>query len=351
MKQFKRFGFALLGVLFLVSCSNDDDTTEIITGDYANGILITNEGPFNNGTGTLSFIPQDLSQIENEVYQGVNDEELGNIVQSLGFAGDDAYVVVNNSNRIVVADRYTLENTATIEEGQLQPRAFAGTNDKGFVTNWGDPYDNDDDFVSVIDLDSKTVTGEIPVDFGPEKILYNGTYIYVAHQGGYGQNNLISVIDPTDETVVKTITVAYSPNSMVISGNTLWVLCGGKPSYADEETAGELVKIDMTTNEVTLNLAFGVTDHPSNLTAAGSNMFYTLNGGVYQTTVSTQALPDTAAFEGSFYSLTAHDGYLFGTDAGDYASRGSVIIFDITNFNQVQTFTAGIIPGGVYFND
>ena len=41
---------AITGVLF--SCENNEP--ELPKGDYDNGILVTNEGAFNGGTGTLN---------------------------------------------------------------------------------------------------------------------------------------------------------------------------------------------------------------------------------------------------------------------------------------------------------
>ncbi|MGY8916265.1 MAG: DUF5074 domain-containing protein, partial [Flavobacteriales bacterium] len=90
----------MLGLLSM-SCSNDDSVTpKEPLGAYESGILISNEGPFGNGTGTVTFIANDLTLTESSIYNKVNGEDLGNIVQSIGFDEDQAYIVANNSNKI-----------------------------------------------------------------------------------------------------------------------------------------------------------------------------------------------------------------------------------------------------------
>lgn len=352
MKTMKKLLILSLSTMFFISCSNDDDNTpqNNVPADYEKGIFITNEGPFNNGSGTITFISEDYSTVSQNIYRNVNGTELGNIVQSMGFQDDNAYIVVNNSNKIMVANRYTFESVDSIKTGINNPRYFIGTSgNKGYITNWGDPTDDTDDYVAVLDLRTNTVSATIPVSFGPEKIVSHNNKIYVAHQGGYGQNNIISVI--SGNSVESTITVGDVPNSMIVSGNTLYVLCGGTPSYAGTETSGSLVKIDLSTGAVTETSSFATTEHPSNLTVDGNNLFYNLNGKVYKINSSSIALPGTSIVNGLFYALEAKDGKLYATDAGDFASKGSLKIFDLTTNQEIQSFETGIIPGGIYFNE
>lgn len=352
MKTMKKLLFLSLATMLFISCSNDDDDTpqEYIPADYEKGVFITNEGPFANGSGTITFISEDYSTVEQNVYRNVNGKDLGNIVQSMGFTSDNAYIVVNNSNKIMITNRYTFESVDSIKTGIDNPRYFISTSgNKGYVTNWGDPTDNSDDFVAVLDLRINVISATIPVAFGPEKIVSHNNKIYVAHQGGYGQNNLISVI--SGSSVESTISVGDVPNSMVVSEDLLYVLCGGTPSYAGTETSGSLVTIDLTSGAVTETSNFGTTEHPSNLTADGNNLFYSLNGKVYKVDKSSMILPGTEIIDGLFYALEAKNGKLYATDAGDFASKGSLKIFDLSTNQEIQDFQTGIIPGGIYFNE
>ncbi len=343
--------FLALTTLFFTACSSDnDDQPEYVPAAFEKGILVTNEGPFNNGSGTITYISEDYSTVAQTIYKSVNGTNLGNIVQSMGFQDSNAYIVVSNSQKIMVADRYTFQIVDSIKTGLNNPRYFVSIDgNKGYVSNWGDPNNSTDDYVAVLDLRTNTISSTIPVAYGPERMVSYNSKIYVAHQGAYGQNNLITVI--SGNSVEGTITVGDVPNSMVVSGNVLYVLCGGTPSYAGIETAGMLVKIDLSTGQVSQTFTFGITEHPNSLTMDGTNLFYNLDGKVYKLNSSSISLPGTDIITGNFYTLQAKDGKLFAADAKDYASKGSLLIYDISTNQQIQDFQTGIVPGGIYFNE
>lgn len=344
--------FPLLIIGLSWSCSNDDEEIHEPMGDYANGILVSNEGPFSNGTGTVTFISEDLSVVNNGIYKMTNDEDLGNVVQSIGFTENEAFIVANVSNKINVVNRYTFEKIASITDGLNNPRYFIEANGKGYVTNWGDTADETDDFVAIINLQNYTVEGTISVILGPEAILAKDNTVYVAHQGAWGQNNKVSVINTTSNELIKTLTVGDVPNSMQLdaSGN-LWVLASGKPAYTGDETAGVLTKINTGTNEVDNSFQFETTQHPSSLNLDGGILYYRLGDTVFEQSLSATSLNMETVLEGvSFYTMVVNNGRLYGTDAGDYASNGTLTVYDLNTELTIKALTVGIIPGGIYFN-
>jgi len=353
--RYSIFSLALAG-LFFTSCTKDqddridNDPDPIPTAAYQKGIFVSNEGPFGSGSGTVTFISEDYSRVEKDIYKKVNGIDLGNVVNSIGFENGKAYIVANNSNRMMVADRYSFEAAGTVASGLDNPRHFVATDSNiGYVTNWGDPMNESDDYVAVVDLQSNTVTSTISVPFGPEKMLVNNNRIYVAHQGGYGHHHIISVI--SGGVVENTITVGDAPNSMVKIGNFLYVLGGGKPDYTGDETAGTLSKIDLTTETVVERIDFETTDHPEHLTADGDMLFFNLNGKVYKLSAGAITANPTPVLDGYFYAMTAKDGKLFATDAGDFASNGKMYVYDLSNGEKLYDFEVGVIPGGIYFNE
>ncbi|MFT4830987.1 MAG: YVTN family beta-propeller protein [Psychroserpens sp.] len=353
MKSISILATIFLINLLTVSCSKDDpETPQEPLGAYENGILVSNEGPFGNGTGTVTFISNELSVTESSIYNKVNGEDLGNIVQSIGFAGDQAYIVANNSNKITVVNRYTFEKLGSITDGLENPRYFAAVNDTGYVTNWGDPFDETDDYVAIVNLQNFTVEGTISVVLGPEDIVANDNTVYVAHQGAYGQNNKVTAIDANTNTVLETITVGNVPNSLVLDDQgSLWVLAGGNPSYTNDETEGVLTKINTSNNTVVNTWKFQATDHPGLLCTDGMDLYYQLNGAVYKMSTSDSSLPSGPRLGGvSFYTMAVADGKLYGTDAKDFASQGSLTVYDLSINSVIKTVATGIIPGGIYFN-
>jgi len=136
----------ILSVLFLTSCSTDDDTTSESKGDYENGILISGEGSPSTGTGSVSFVSDDLLTTDNLIYKNVNTTELGTFLQSMAFDDDRAFIVVDNANTITVVDRYTFEELGTITTDLVKPRYMVTIENKGYVTNWGATDDDTDEF-------------------------------------------------------------------------------------------------------------------------------------------------------------------------------------------------------------
>ncbi|WP_456379365.1 YncE family protein, partial [Lutibacter sp.] len=277
---------------------------------------------------------------------------IGNILQSIGFEEDNAYLIANVSNKITVVNRYTFEEITTITEGLNNPRYFAEVNGKGYVTNWGDPLDNDDDYIAVLNLATNMVESTIPVAFGPEEIVAVNNTLYVAHQGGYGQNNIVSVINTSSNSILETLEVGDVPNSLTISEEgDIWVLSGGNPSWTGAESRGVLSKIDTRTNQIDVSFDFQTTEHPNFLSVDGDYLYYNLGGNVYKMSSSASALPTSEEISGLYsYNMVVKDGILYATDAGDYASNGKLYLYDLSTNSLINTFTTGIIPNGIYFN-
>lgn len=337
--------------IFLNACTDDDQKPDVPLGDYEYGYFITNEGPFQNGTGTITFV-DDSGIVSQNVYQTVNNEDLGNIVNSMTIVDDKGYIVVNNSNKVIVVNRYTMEKEAVIEGQDIEnPRFFIANEGKGYISNWGDPFDTEDDFIAVISLESNSVIGKIPVGEGPEKMVLDADKLYVCLQGGYGSNNKVVVVDTTDDSVTTNLTVGDVPNSITLDNNgDLWVLCGGNPAYTGSETPGFLYKI-ITENNALSSFEFESTEHPSLLNSESGMLYYTLNGKVFQMNSSDDSLPSEGidGLDGFYYSMNIRNGELYATDALDYNSEGTLKVFNLSSGSLLETISTGIIPGQVVF--
>lgn len=346
----------------LSSCSNDDGgpgSPETGTDPLAfeNGILIVNEGNFGAGNASVSFIPDDLGETQNGIFARVNGTDAwGDTAQSMAFTDDVAYIVLNGSQKIEVVDRYTFESIATIggpdKDDFLNPRYMAIANGRGYVTNWGDGTNPDDDYIAVINLETNTVESKIPVAEGPEHLLAKDNTLYVALLGGFNFNNSVSVIDAVSNTVTDSIEVADAPNSLQLDAEgNLWVLSGGKPAYTEDETAGQLDKIDTATNTVIKTFAMAATEHPGYLSFDADVLYYTVAENIFKMDVSSTGLAAEAVITGtSFYDMTVNEGRLYGTDAKDFAGNGTLEIYDLSDNSLITSKEVGINPGAIYFN-
>lgn len=355
MKKFNNlFLTVIISSTFFVSCSNDDNETQEPRGNYDDGLFVVNEGNFGIPNGTVSYL-SDALQIENNVFSLVNTGKvLGDTPQSISFNGNLAYIVVNVSNKIEIVNRYTFQSIATISTSLSNPRYIAFANGKGYVTNWGDGASTTDDYVAVIDLTSNTVTSTIPVVEGPEKIIENDGKLYIAHKGGWGQGNSISVINAANNTVTTNFVVGDVPGSLVKDNETLYVLCNGRPSYAAPETAGKLVKVNLSNNTVSATLNFSGTTHPGFLDIDNSKIYYNVGNSIYSALTSTTTLPTTEIFKAtqvsSLYAFAVKNNNVYIADSGNSQDPGDIYIYSLTG-TVSNKFTVGISPNGFYFNN
>ncbi|WP_179351961.1 YncE family protein [Winogradskyella vidalii] len=321
--------------------------------DYSEGIFILNEGLYGTNSASLSSIDTQ-GTLENDVFSTQNPEmELGNTAQGMGFNGDYAYVVLNGSNEVKVINATTFAFVASITDQISSPRNIAFYNGYGYVTNWGDPIDTEDDYVAVIDLETNTITETIAVAEGPEEIVEKDGKLYVAQQGGYSHGNTISVIDLATNAV-ETITVGDVPSTIKVDDDYLYVLSSGKPSWTGNETTGSLHKIDLLDydNEVVFN--FETSEHPSFLTVDETDLFYVLNGDIFKMALNATTLPTTAFNSDNSalipYGFEKIDDKLYLLDAVDYSNSGKVYVYDETG-NYSTEYTVGALPNGVYQNN
>ena len=355
MKLHKLMLTLVAGSLFFASCNSDDDSNAP-RGAYDNGLLVLNQGIFNSGNASVSFI-SDAGELENNVYGANNNGAvLGDTGQNIGLNGRYAYIVLNVSNKIEVVDRYTFAHVATISTGLVNPRYIAFEGGKGYVTNWGAGGVATDDYVAVINLATNAVTTTIPVTEGPERIIEEDGKLYVSHMGGFGYGSSITVINGATNTVSTTIAVGDVPNTLEIEDNKLYVLNEGKGSYSGSESAGSLSVINLSTNTVERTLAFSGLQHPSNLTIEDDVVYYTLGGNVYTLGLNSTSLPATPLFSASAQGVASvsafavEDRHVYVADAGAFTAAGKVYVYSLTGTLE-QTHTVGLIPAGFYFND
>ncbi len=350
------FMAAVLSAVLFLSCESDNDIKEIPqekSGNYSEGIFILNEGNFGSGNSSVSFLDPDLQEIQNNIYAKENEgKSPGDTGQTMGFYEDYAYIVMNVSGKIEVVDRHTFKYVTTIESGLDNPRFIDFSTGKAFVSNWGDGMDPDDDFVAVYDLANFELEEIIPVEEGPEKILATNNKIYVAHKGGFGFNNKVSVLDPSINQIEVIIEVGDAPNSMVSNGTSLWVLASGLPSYTENETAGKITKIDLTTQEVVQEIKFNEQEHPSNLNLDNQKLYYTLEDAVYVLGQGDEVVSDSALMqfnnEGVLYGFRVAKEKIYAAFANyDFTGDGKLIIQGQAG-NKINEFPTGINPNGIY---
>jgi YVTN family beta-propeller protein len=339
----KKFFLISLTALF-AACSSDNDGGT--PGNYAEGILVLNEGGF----GTVTFISDDLQTVNQDIYASVNGStaEVGQFVQSMFFDGDRAFIISSGSNKITVVNRYTFEHISVIT-GLSTPRYGVVYNGKAYVTNQMDFLDPEDDYVAVIDLETLTVESTIPVGEHSEKILEANGLLYLL-SGAYNGTDKISVVNPSTSQVQQTLTVGDGPNSFEVAGNTLYVMCAGWGQ------PGELFKVDLTTSDISpIPMASSITD-ARNLDIEGNHLYFSAGAKVYKVSLDATWVTDAPLFTAN--STSAYIGYGFAVKGNrvyiseakeDFTSDGKLFVHS-TDGAFIDDFTVGLGPNGIYFN-
>lgn len=325
----------------------------VFSQGYTDGVFVLNEGGAGSNNASASFIKNNT--VTNTIYAAVNPGAgaLGDTAQSIAFNGDYAYIVLNISNQVKVVNRITFELVATVSTGLRNPRYMAFSNGKGFVTNWGNAGNANDDYLAVINLATNTVESTISLAEGVERIQEINGRLYVAHMGGYGFGNTVTVVDPQALTVQQVIPVGDVPNSMLVKDGFLYVLCGGRPSWGAPQTYGSLVKIDLSDNTVAGTTAFPLA-HPQNLRAGtGNDIYYSIDESVYKADITSGTFPGTPLFtttpQGAYgiYGMDVIDGKIYLADAGNYVSPGHAYVYSSTG-SLLEDYTVGVIPNSFY---
>ncbi|MFN8275473.1 MAG: YncE family protein [Flavobacteriaceae bacterium] len=364
MKINKLFFLAIAGIFSLASCSNDIESNSYTPkGDYDSGILVLNEGKFSDDNDAeVTYLSFDLSEVNHEIFKTENPtQELGDVAQSIGFNGDLAYIVVNNSNKIEVVNRYTFKKVGSINSGLSFPRYIAFANGKAFVTNWNSQFGGSG-YVSVINLASNSVESTITVADNPNKIIEQNGKLYVAHNDLGQLGNSITVIDPTSLSVSGSIAVGDRPDMMQVDDSGfLWVSCNGKSSYpvAADENAGKIVKIDLSSQTVLKTFTLSEnTLHVDNFSVYGNNLFYTVGKDVFKMPLTATDLPTTKAFTSSaqsIYGFAVRNNRIYIADAKSYNENGQALIYSsgdggVAIGTLLRTIETDVIPNGFYFN-
>lgn len=342
--KFNRFLTAVFASVLLVvaSCNDDDEIYNNQETSYS-GILVTNEGNYGTPSGEVSFIPADISTIENDIYKKVNNTALGDVVNNIGFSGDQAYIIANNSNKIEVVNRFRFSKTATITDNVKQPRYITFANNSFYVTNstyLGDQY------VAIYNSANNGFVKKITFTETVERIVSAGNKVFVQH-ASYGFGNKISVINNTNE-VEKTITLPHGQISKTVAADNFVY------SLTQDGTDTYLYQINAAGDIAKETKYAGITSG-ENLSVSQNKVVFNSKGNVYVTDLTSTATPAPAFTIAPFvdystiYAMEVIDGKIFISDAKDYQEASKISVFSLTGTLQ-KSFTAGIIAGGFYKN-
>lgn len=349
-----------LVIAMMWGCKEDDPVTPPApSAGYSQGVFIVNEGPFQSGTGTITFLNRDGSGFQEKIFQAANnDEPLGNITQSMNLeplVKTDAYIAVNNANKIEVVNISTFERVHTISN-ITSPRFIEfGWNEKVYISCW-------DNTVKILSTEGYEFFGQVNVGTGPEKMLKTGNTLWVLNQGGFSVDSTISIISTDTDQVIHTLQVYPKPTGIQMDENGLvWVMCSGNgwngfPGPTDSEA--HLLCINPLDYAIVKDIAFPTSsEHPEKLVInkEGDLLFYNFVDGIYRFDIHGSELETTPFVpnDGMFYALglDPKSNTLYATNPADYIQKGWVFRYDAFTGTALDSYQAGVVPTEFFFTE
>ncbi len=340
-------GITFSFLLLLVSCKKDVPPVKPADNVTAGGsgfVYVLNEGNYMSSNASVTRLNLTDGAVVSDYYKTQNNNSsVGDVLQSVYLHNNKYYLVLNNSGKITVADKFSFGNVGTIS-GLTSPRYFLPvSNNKAFVT---DLYAN---AVSVIDLVSNTKTGSIALGGWTEQLVLSYGNVFVTNM----TSSYVYVINPATNALTDSVYVGYASGSIAEDKNgKLWVLCSGD---ASQNFPAMLTRLDPISKSVDTSFQFpSSVNSPFKMRMNGAKdeLFYIDHDGVYKMNINGTLPLSPFIPEGNriFYGLgiDPQDGTVYAADVIDYNQNGKIYRYN-SNGNPIDNFSAGIIPGDFFF--
>jgi len=338
---FFRLLFLFMIPFIVFSCKKKEDNPPEEVPIVKNRVFVINEGNFQQGNSSLSIYDKENHGLYNDVFQKENGLGFGDILQSMLMKDGKGYFVVNNSNKIVVADLTDYHKTGEILSVSSPRYILPVTSNKGYVSSLWDHN------LSIIDFSSLTITGYIAMPgWTEEMVLVNSTAFVTSVR-----TSAVYLVNIANDVVTDSIVVGKAPKNILKDKNgKLWVLCGQYDS-----PQGRLVRINPQTKSIELSIVLPLDQNnvPDKLTINGSlDTLYYLYNGVCRMSI-TDSVPETflpaSHFETPYgLGVDPDNSEVYVADALDFTHKGYLLCFSQQG-ETLDSIMVGYIPSAFYF--
>ncbi len=344
----------MLGVMLLFwSCEKNDpfgpqqlqqeatDNNDSLT--FEKGVYIVNEGNFQRGNASLTYYNRQQDTLIHRLFAQQNNRPLGDVFQSIYIYKENAFLVVNNSQKIEKVSLAHFQSLQTLNT-LTSPRYIEIINGhKAYVT---DLYGNQ---INIFNPSTMTKKGNISVRGWTESIVSLNNNVFVLNK----DSSRILKIDPSQNKILQRRKIAKSPNSMVIDKNgKIWVLCDGGLS---NKYYPHLLRLS---SSLAIEASFSFdskSSRPDNLIIDEQReVLYYINKGIYRFPIQNNALPGQTLFppgNKNFYALgydtAQHE--IYAADARDYQQKGVIYRIHPSTGAFIDSFQSGYIPSDFAF--
>jgi hypothetical protein len=292
-----KIGVALVSVFAaLVGCKPaKEDLSPANPSTYPHGLYVLCEGNFGWGEGSIYYFDTSASAKDVEdAYKAANGFTAGNVVHSMALAGDTAYLIVNNSNKVEALDAHTLKRFAA-NTTLASPRWVLPLGAKLWVS---DLYANR---ISVLDRQTLTTETTLVAKGWTEQMQKIGNKVFVATRRPTGlaegdKNQHILVFDALSAQVLDSIKLGGQgaeelcllPNGDLLVGLEKDSILGDKPS---------LVVVDVERKNVQhIDLQSTSTQRPRRLQVLDNQIFWLQGDVLRSNTLGSNTILDLHIF-------------------------------------------------------
>jgi len=322
------------------SCKKEEVPPEE-TPIVQNRVFVINEGLFQQGNASLIIYDKKNQGLYIDVYQKENGTGLGDVFQSMITEDGKGFFVINNSNKIIVADLIDYHKVGEISSISSPRYILPVSSSKGYVSSLWDHN------LAIIDLNSLTITGYIATPGWTEEMVLVGSTAFVTSV----KSSAVYLINTVTDLVTDSIVVGNAPKNILKDKNgKLWVLCGQYDS-----PQGKLVQINPQnkTIDLVIDLPLDQNNVPEKLRINASlDTLYYLYQGVQRMAI-TDSVPETFLPASHFtvaYGLGVDpdNSEIYVADAMDFTQKGYLLRFSPQG-ETIDSIKVGYVPSGFYF--
>lgn len=342
----------------LLACKKDKPNSccTLPATDTTRQVLVVCEGSLGNGNGALTLYLPNKDSVYEDVYKAVNGQSLGDVFQSITPIGNNYFLCINNSDKILVINKtdWTLQSTISIPK----PRYILPVSEhKAYVSSL---FSNK---LYAIDPGTLQTTDTVVMPYQNTEGLTlsaDGNKVLVCIWDT-ANNHLYSVDIATNTSIQTTALAGYAPQECFYDKNgMLWVLSGNATKKKD----AALTRIDPSTGNVLQTYQFPAgadVIRPVTNLAKDSIYFIEVNynggtqyNGIYRMSINDAILPAQAFVQAAAYqyfwglSIDPLSGNIYLADPKGFVQKGSVYIYR-PDGTKIGEFKTGVGPGHFYF--
>ena len=324
-------------VLFAISSCEDQVIGPPLVAPIGNDrVAVLCEGNFMWGNAKLDIISTDSSgtKIWNNAYEAINNKPIGDVLQAGLLAGNNLFLSVNNSGKVIGLDPKTLQLKKS-NVNLKSPRQLLLVNGNLWVS---DLYANK---ITVLDTANLKTVKEISVHGWTETMVMWGGHVAVACYKGQ-----VLLLDSMDMSIKKTLTVDTGALYLAVdASNQLWV---GSSSKGKSAIAAFAMNSQVQVAYWTLFGDIGslqVSRNKSTLFVSWKNRVYSFRSDA-QSEINVSLLLDVGIKQLYGYLYDAKNNVFYLADAKDYVSSGEITRIPMDDPSKIKVMPCGVNPSG-----